>query len=107
MICCRYEYNTDYTVTNEACSDFSIAEIYSTGLDPAHLATTATNLTRLKVSILKKAPKTRVNSPLRLLKIVTLLTEVCARAALMVTFAENQTAQNMSAIFAVSRTVSG
>ena len=48
-------------------------------------------------SIENMLPSTKVKSPLRLLSIVTLLTEVCAKAMLMVTFAANQTVQNMSA----------
>ena len=38
-----------------------------------------------------------MKSPLRLLKIVTLLTEVCAKAMLIVTLAANQTVQNARA----------
>lgn len=58
-------------------------------MSDTHLAITASSLVMLNFSTEKMLPRTRVKRPLRLLRMVTLLTEVWARAMLMVTLAAN------------------
>ena len=68
---------------------------------------TASKRVRVNFSTANKLPRTSVKRPLRLLKTVTLLTEVCAKAMLTVTFATNQTVQNMTARSDVCRVLIG
>lgn len=60
-----------------------------TRMTPMILAATAKRRIVLKRSMPNMLPSTSVKSPDRLLKIVTLLTDVCARAMLIVTLAAN------------------
>lgn len=58
-------------------------------MTPTMLAATAKRRIVLKRSMPNILPNTSVKSPDRLLRIVTLLTDVCARAMLIVTLAAN------------------